>query len=139
VVLGTCNVSPPPVFRTVGPHCIIPDTSMRCARFCYFLSAVPQLPDKRAGHFCRPLRVSPQTRPYLHPRGVPRTWSLNLPVGLPRAGSAADCPCQSLFEPSRSGFRPTLWCDRVIRVFQQFSRFALEDCSFRRPEARKLR
>ena len=76
-------------------------------------------------HFCAALTFSRETGPYLRLTEAPRAWSLNLPVRFPQAGSAADCPCQMLLEPSRSGFRPTLWCIRVARVFRQFSRFRL--------------
>ena len=77
----------------------------------------------RSFRFRLPPALSRGAGPYLD-LGCPRPpvhglWTF--PSALRQAGSAADCPCRLLFRPSRSGFRLTLWCNRVVWVFQQFS------------------
>src|SRR5215471_5289456 len=72
VAFGICSVSPPLVFRTVGPACM--------------QSVTTRSQSGRAGHFCLPLHVSMQIGPYLRLGEAPRTWSLNLPVGADPGG-----------------------------------------------------
>jgi len=89
----------------------------------------------RPGHFCPALTVSREfgLTHSLASQAL-RAESLNLPHSPSgRRGSAADCPCCALLQPSRSPFRATLWRAQVVRVSQQFSEFALTGCPARPP------